>query len=98
MAVAETSGRWESERVKAAPAGGTLQRCQEWIFPLLWWGHQAAAAAVLSRAEPLVLLAPLGPAWPLLPCFLASEKPPGWGIRAGLGQSSSACPPPTLGP
>lgn len=97
MAAAETSGRWESEQGKAAPAGGTLQRCQEWIFPLLW-GHQTAAAAVLSRVEPLVLHPPLCPASSLLPCFLASEKPPRWGIRAGPGQSSSVCPCQPLGP
>lgn len=29
MEAAETSWRWESEQVEAAPVGGTLQRCCE---------------------------------------------------------------------
>lgn len=69
---------------------GLCKGVKHGYFQLLW-GHQtvAAVADVLGRVEPLVLIPPLCLVWSLLSCFLASEEPTGWGIRAGAGQSTS---------
>lgn len=69
----------DSEQAKAAPAGGTLRRCQEWSLPIAVGPPPAAAAAdALGQVGPVVLMPPLCPGRLLLPCFLASEEPPGW--------------------